>query len=111
MLLALVSLLVCSCGGGPLREVQVHENVSTVVEGHNVAAGRIVRHHRYRKGTRVDLFKATIFVREGAGIRTYDVVQGDDVVIGSVRWIVVDVIPGDSTSLGAVLLKQADETR
>ncbi|MFO0548106.1 MAG: hypothetical protein U0271_06945 [Polyangiaceae bacterium] len=104
-----VALLVgvsAACGGA-VAEVQVAESVAVVVSGQPVTVQRIARIHRFRQGRRIELLEATLYVREPQAIRRQAVIEGDDVIIGGARYLVVHIEPGTSNTLGTVLLREA----
>lgn len=53
------------------------------------------------------VLRATLFVTEGTARRKQEVSVGDDLVIGTQRWLVVKIVEGGPDSRGVIELEPA----
>lgn len=91
-----------------VSEVRVEEARPTLVAEHEVAVISVTKLHRFRNGKRIELMAATLIVRDKGERRKLQVAQGDDVIIGAQRFLVVRIEAGGPTSAGVVTLQTAD---
>ena len=99
-----LSLVACAT----VSEVRVQERVPTLVADHEVAVIEVTQLKRFRNGKRIEVMAATLVVRDKGERRKLQVAQGDDVIIGSQRFLVTRIEAGGPTSAGVVTLQSTE---
>lgn len=62
----------------------------------------------FRRGKRVSVLRAVLYISEPNAIRQETVIQGDEVVIAGKTWHVTQVVIGDKATRGGVVLREPD---
>lgn len=107
LLIGLAVSIASGCGAAPL-EVAIAESTRAQVEGRSVGVGMITPHKMFRRGKRVSVLRAVLFISEPASIRRETVIQGDEIVIAGKTWHVSQIVLGDQATRGGVVLREPD---
>jgi hypothetical protein len=95
-------------GCGAAAEVRVEESRTTLVAAHEVAVISVTKLKRFRNGKRIEVMAATLIVRDKGERRKLQVAQGDDVIIGSQRFLVTRIDAGGESTAGVVTLQTTE---
>lgn len=97
--------------GADLPAVSIPEMQRGEVGGRPVGVGAIFQKAEFRKGRRVTIRRAVLYLNDHANntVQKQEVAEGDDVFVGAARWTIKQIVVGGPDTRGGVVLEKAEE--
>jgi hypothetical protein len=111
MLRAVLFASLLGACGADVPAVSIPEMQRGEVEGRPVGVGAISQKPEFRRGKRVMIRRAILYLNDLANntVQQQDVAEGDEVFIGKDRWTIKEIVMGGPSTRGGVVLQKAEE--